>query len=59
MTAKLLDSGVGLAKAEDVAKAIVNGVGKGKPVIYVPGKWLVIMMVIKHLPRFVFNKLDI
>jgi len=59
MTAKLLDSGVSLAKAEDVAKAIVNGVGKGKPVIYAPGKWIVIMMVIKHLPRFVFNHLDI
>ncbi len=59
MTAKLPDSGMGLARAEDVAAAIVKGVRKGKPVIYAPGKWLVIMMVIRHLPRFIFNKLDI
>jgi short-subunit dehydrogenase len=59
MTAKLLDSGVTLAKVEDVAAAIVSGVREGKPVIYVPGKWLVIMLVIRHLPRLIFHKLNI
>jgi hypothetical protein len=38
---------------------IVDGVARGKPVVYAPGKWALIMMVIRHLPRFVFNKMDI
>jgi len=59
MTSGLDGVGVTLAKVEDVAAAIVRGVKRGKPVIYAPGKWLVIMLVIRHLPRFIFNKLDI
>jgi decaprenylphospho-beta-D-erythro-pentofuranosid-2-ulose 2-reductase len=59
MTAHLLDDGPGLAPVEDVAGAIVRGMQKGKPVIYAPGKWAIIMLAIKHLPRFIFNKLDI
>jgi decaprenylphospho-beta-D-erythro-pentofuranosid-2-ulose 2-reductase len=59
MTAHLIGSGTGLAPVEAVAKCIVEGIGKAKPVIYAPGKWALIMMVIRHLPRFIFNKLDI
>lgn len=59
MTAGMLDEGLTFARVEDVAEAIVKGIGKGKPVIYAPGKWALIMMVIRHLPRFVFNRLDI
>jgi decaprenylphospho-beta-D-erythro-pentofuranosid-2-ulose 2-reductase len=59
MTAKLDDSGLSLARVEDVAASIVKGVSKGKPVIYTPGKWLFIMLVIRHLPRFIFDRLDI
>ena len=59
MTAHLGDAGPGLAPVESVAQCIVQGVGKGKLVIYAPGKWALIMMVIRHLPRFIFNKLDI
>jgi len=59
MTAHLKQQGVHLAGVENVAKLIVNGVNRGKPVIYVPAKWALIMMVIRHLPRFVFNRLDI
>jgi len=43
----------------DVAQQIVDAVGRGQAVAYVPGKWRVIMMVIRHLPAFVFNKLNI
>ncbi len=59
MTAGLLASGVKLAPVEEVARRIVRGIGRGRPVIYAPGRWALIMMVIRHLPRAVFNRLDI
>lgn len=59
MTAHLKGKGAKLAPVEDVAKRIVDSVESGKPVIYAPGKWWLIMMVIRHLPAFVFNKMDI
>lgn len=49
----------GLAPVEQVARAIVQGSQAGKPVVYAPGKWALIMMVIRHLPAFVFNKMNI
>ena len=49
----------GLASAQAVAGAIVQGIAQGKAVIYAPAKWAVIMMIIIHLPAFIFNKLDI
>ena len=49
----------GLASVESVAKLIVQGSAAGKPVVYAPGKWALIMMVIRHLPAFVFNKMNI
>ena len=58
MTAHLKQQG-GLAKVEDVAKLISKAIHQGKPVVYAPAKWAVIMMIIRHLPRFVFNKMDI
>lgn len=58
MTAHLKQQG-GLAKVEDVAKVIVSAINQGKPVVYAPAKWGLIMMVIRHLPGFVFNKLNI
>lgn len=60
MTAHLKgQGGLGMADVDAVARAIVAGVAKKLPVCYVPGKWAVIMMVIRHLPRFIFNKLNI
>ncbi len=59
MTAHLAGEGPALAPVEDVAKAIVEGVAKGRLVVYAPGKWWLIMMVIRHLPTFVFNRMDI
>lgn len=49
----------GLAPVEQVARLIVDGSAAGKPVVYAPGKWALIMMVIRHLPAFVFNKMNI
>lgn len=59
MTTHLKQQGAKLASAESVAQAIVLGVERGKPIVYAPAKWAMIMMVIRHLPAFVFNKLNI
>ena len=59
MTAHLKGKGTKLAPVQGVAGQIVDGVESGKPVIYAPRKWWLIMVIIRHLPAFVFNKLDI
>ena len=59
MTAQLKNKGAKLARAEDVASGIVAAIDQGKSVAYVPSKWWLIMMIIRHLPAFVFNKLNI
>jgi len=47
------------ASPEEVAKLIVSGIESKKTVVYAPSKWWLIMMVIRHLPNFIFNKLNI
>ncbi|MFV0680743.1 SDR family NAD(P)-dependent oxidoreductase [Ottowia sp.] len=59
MTAHLKQNGAKLASAQEVAQRIVNAISKGQPVVYAPGKWAIIMFVIRHLPRLVFNRMDI
>jgi short-subunit dehydrogenase len=49
----------GLATPEQVARLIVQGSAAGKPVVYAPGKWALIMLVIRNLPAVVFNKMNI
>jgi decaprenylphospho-beta-D-erythro-pentofuranosid-2-ulose 2-reductase len=59
MTTHLRGQGSKLASVECVAKQIVKGIEANKTVIYAPGKWWLIMMVIRHLPKAIFNKMDI
>ena len=59
MTSDLKAKGQKMASVEQVAKDIVKGIASGKPVVYTPGIWQIIMLVVMHLPRFVFNKLNI
>ena len=59
MTARMKREGARLARVKDVAGRIVAGVAAGKAVVYAPGLWAVIMMVIRHLPEFVFKRMDI
>ncbi len=47
------------AAPADVAKAIVKAQERGKAVIYVPPIWRIIMLVIRHLPSFIFNRMNI
>jgi len=59
MTAQMKQQGGKLAQVEEVAQCIVQGIAQGKPVVYAPAKWQWIMLIIRHLPRFVFNRMDI
>jgi short-subunit dehydrogenase len=59
MTEKMRAKGIKMAPVDQVAKEIVEGIAKGKSVIYTPKKWQIIMLIIQHLPNFIFNKLNI
>lgn len=59
MTAHLKARGARLASVDSVARAIVQAAVKGRPVVYVPGRWRLIMWVIRHMPAFMFNRINI
>lgn len=42
---------------EQVARAVIQAMDQRKPLIYAPGIWRLIMLVIRHLPRFVMRKI--
>lgn len=48
-----------LADAGEVARLMVDAIGQGRAVCYAPGKWAPIMLILRHLPRFIFNRLNI
>lgn len=41
-----------------VAKRVLSAIDGGKPVVYAPSIWALIMLVIRSLPRFVMRKLN-
>lgn len=59
MTSQLQDDLPKLAEPEQVARQIVRAVSAKKHTLYTPGKWRLIMGVIKLIPRIIFNKLDL
>ncbi|HVZ89226.1 MAG TPA: SDR family NAD(P)-dependent oxidoreductase [Polyangia bacterium] len=40
-----------------VAASVVRAIDRGRPVVYAPGVWALIMLVIRLLPRFVMRKI--
>jgi decaprenylphospho-beta-D-erythro-pentofuranosid-2-ulose 2-reductase len=52
-------SGRRLASVEEVARAMVRGIDAKRAVVYVPGRWALIMFVVRHLPRILFNRLNL
>jgi decaprenylphospho-beta-D-erythro-pentofuranosid-2-ulose 2-reductase len=42
---------------EQVARDVVSAMERGKPVLYTPRMWALVMMVIRALPRFVMRKI--
>lgn len=59
MTAHLKTGGARLAPVQAVARQIVAAIDQGKPVVYAPSRWQLIMSVIRHLPPPLFNRLNI
>ena len=61
-TATPMTSALGMSRLADpaaVAADIVRGVERGAAVIYTPRIWQVIMLVIRHLPAVVFNRINL
>lgn len=58
MTAHL-PKGALWAKPDQVARDISAAIDKGQRVVYTPGFWRLIMLIIKHIPEFVFVKLKL
>jgi short-subunit dehydrogenase len=48
-----------MAEPAQVAKQIVRAIDKRKNTVYTPGKWRLIMAVIRAIPEFIFKKLSI
>lgn len=48
-----------LAEPADQARRIVDGIEKRKSVVYTPPVWWPIMHAIRHLPRFIYDRLDL
>jgi short-subunit dehydrogenase len=44
------------ADADQVAAAAVRAIDRGTPVVYAPGIWAIVMLVIRSLPRAVMRK---
>lgn len=41
---------------EAVARAVLEAIDKGTPVVYVPGIWALVMLVIRQLPRSIMRR---
>jgi short-subunit dehydrogenase len=54
-----LDGLVLLAQPEKVASDILRAVDRKKNVIYTPWPWRFIMLIIQHIPEFIFKKMSI
>ena len=59
MTASFKKGGPLWSTPDKIAADIESAVNKGKRVIYTPWFWWVIMMIIRHLPWFVFRRMKI
>lgn len=58
MTAHL-KKGALWAKPDQVARDISRAIDQGKSIVYTPGFWRLLMLIIKHIPEFVFVKISL
>ena len=47
------------AKPEGVAAVVRRAADRGGPVVYAPARWRLIMLVIRCVPTFIFNRLNL
>jgi short-subunit dehydrogenase len=59
MTAQIAKGGLLWATPDRVAADIERAADRGRAVVYTPWFWWPIMMIIRHLPRFIFHRLKI
>ncbi|MEZ4777617.1 MAG: SDR family oxidoreductase [Bacteroidia bacterium] len=59
MTAGMTLPGPLTSQPEAVAQAIFVAVKKKKNILYVSGVWRIIMLIIMHIPEFVFKKMSL
>ncbi len=59
MTTHLEIKGIKFASANRVAKDIVSAMNRGKLVVYTPKIWFAIMTIIRIIPSFIFNKMNL
>ena len=52
-------AGVFSADPEEVARAVVRGLDRGKRVIYAPPIWRWVMLALRMIPRRIFRRLTI
>lgn len=59
MTAGLETPNPLTVSSEEAAQLIYKGFKKKKNILYVSGKWQIIMLIIKSIPEFIFKKLSL
>lgn len=57
MTAHIAKKGALWATPEQIATGILRAIDKRRDVVYLPGFWLFIMLIIKHVPERTFKRL--
>ena len=59
MTAHIANKGALWATPETIATGIINAIDKKRDVVYLPGFWRLIMLIITHLPEGIFKRLKL
>ncbi|MBB3233120.1 SDR family oxidoreductase [Halomonas stenophila] len=59
MTAGMDKSGPLWARPEQVAEGIVKAMTKGRGDVYLPWFWYWIMLIIRHIPEFIFKRMSL
>ena len=59
MKALAKDPAQRFASAEDVARATVDAIRRSKVEVYAPKLWRYIMLIVRHMPRPILNRLPI
>jgi short-subunit dehydrogenase len=47
------------AQPGDIARGILRAIEQRKDVVYLPGFWRLIMLLIRHIPERVFKRLSL
>ena len=59
MTAHIAKKGTLWATPDAIAEGILNAIEAKHDVVYLPGFWRFIMLIIKHIPEKIFKRLSL